>query len=80
MWFSDWKLIKWFEDDRTALYHLGSDISETTNRAAEQPDIHARLLTMLHDWMADVEARIPPPNPDYVEHRLVPAMPNNACE
>jgi arylsulfatase A-like enzyme len=76
----NWKLIEWFEDRNVALYDLDTDISETTNLADQRPDIRERLLTLLHNWQRDVEARIPQPNPDYVEHRIVPKVPNNAHE
>lgn len=75
-----WKLIQWFEDNRVALFNLDDDISETTDLSQSRPAVRDRLLEMLRAWQRDVGARFPEPNPDYVEHRQVPRVANNACE
>jgi arylsulfatase A-like enzyme len=61
----DWKLIEFFETGHVELYNLREDVSEDRNRAEEEPAIRDRLHTMLVDWRASVEAKIPEPNPDY---------------
>lgn len=61
----DWKLIEFFETDAVELYHLGQDIGETTNLAAQEPARARELRTALADWRRSVGARMPQPNPDY---------------
>jgi len=61
----DWKLIEFFEDSHVELYHLAEDPSESTDRAAEQPDQAAELQAALAQWRAQVDALPAPPNPDY---------------
>ncbi len=61
----DWKLIEFHEDSRLELYNLRDDLSETRNLAASHPDIAASLRRRLADWRAEVDARMPAPNPDY---------------
>lgn len=62
----DFKLIRWFEDGREALYNLSDDIEERHDLASERPDIVAKLGRLLDDWSRDVMALVPRPNPhDY---------------
>jgi len=61
----DWKLIEFFEDGRLELYNLRDDIGEARNVAAGNPGIVQELHTLLADWRASVEAKIPQPNPDF---------------
>jgi len=61
----DWKLIKSYEDNSIELYNLASDISEEKNLATELPGKAAELTSMVEDWVAETEARIPPRNPKY---------------
>ncbi len=58
-----YKLIEWFETGRTELYDLVADISETTDLSAELQAVHDRLLQMLTEWRAKVDAKIPGLNP-----------------
>ncbi|HEY9294262.1 MAG TPA: sulfatase [Microlunatus sp.] len=58
-----WKLIRFFEDDHEELYDLDGDVSERTDRAADQPDTVTRLSGLLDDWLDEVGARIPATNP-----------------
>ena len=60
-----YKLIEFFEDSRVELYDLQEDLSETHDLAAEQPEITERLCAMLHEWLDDVGAKFPQPNPEY---------------
>jgi arylsulfatase A-like enzyme len=59
----DFKLIRWFEDGRQALFNLAEDIGETRDLAAQMPELVARLAAMLDRWSEDVTALIPRPNP-----------------
>ncbi len=66
-----YKLIRWYETGDQELYHLGHDLSETTNLASSQPEIMAELSVTLDKWLKDTNAVLPTKNPDYV-----PATPN----
>jgi arylsulfatase A-like enzyme len=64
----DWKLIRFFHDgpkqqDRHELYDLKNDLSETTDRAGEQPQVVAELSALLDKFLADTGALVPGPNP-----------------
>lgn len=53
----DYKLIERFEDGRTHLYNLKTDISEHNDLSASMPDRTASMKTRLHAWYKDVDAR-----------------------
>src|SRR5690606_36898336 len=55
----DWKLIRFFEDERRALYNLAADVSEAVDRTAARPDIVAKLDALLDRWLVDVGALLP---------------------
>ena len=61
----DYKLLHFFENDRVELYNLREDISEDYDLAVAMPDLTSQLKTRLADWRAQIEAKIPQPNPDY---------------
>ena len=61
----DYKLLHFFENDRVELYNLREDISEDYDLAVTMPDLTSQLKTRLADWRAQIEAKIPQPNPDY---------------
>ncbi len=58
----DWKLMEFLEDGRLELYHLGDDLGETKNLAAENPtkakELHARLIA----WRTEINAPMPKKN------------------
>lgn len=58
----DYKLIRYFEDDRIELYNLREDIGEEHDLAIEQPDQAKRLRLQLDAWLDRIGALIPPPN------------------
>lgn len=60
-----WKLIRYFEDDRLELYNLDHDISESREIAAAHEDVRDRLARMLSEWIEEIEAKIPEPNPGW---------------
>jgi arylsulfatase A-like enzyme len=70
----DWKLIEFFEDNRLELYNLRQDESETTNLAAQRPDVANDLHSRLKRWREKVEAMIPRPNPNYIPPPLAPGV------
>jgi arylsulfatase A len=60
-----WKLIETFDPEGVELYDLATDLGETTNLAAEQPDRRDTLLAMLEAWRVRVGAERMEPNPDH---------------
>jgi arylsulfatase A-like enzyme len=60
-----WKLIETFDPEGIELYNLKNDLSETTNLAAEQPELVADLHGQLNAWRRDVGAQMMEPNLDY---------------
>jgi arylsulfatase A-like enzyme len=61
----DWKLIEFFEDGRTELYNLASDLAEQHNLAKSESDRAAFMRNQLHRWQQSVGAKRPSPNPKY---------------
>ncbi len=78
-----WKLIEWFE--RTIggardgapyeLFDLEADPGESVNRAAEQPDLCARLARELAAWRRDVGAQEMTRNPAFDDGGSGPTVP-----
>jgi len=60
----DHKLIEFFEDGHTELYHLRDDLGEENDLSAESPQLARRMGGVLADWRDRVQAKIPQPNPD----------------
>ena len=58
----DWKLMEFLEDGRLELYNLKTDLSESKNLAASDPErtkaMHAKLVA----WREAVKAPMPTPN------------------
>jgi arylsulfatase A-like enzyme len=61
----DHKLIEFFEDGHTELYHLREDLGEENDLSAESPQLARRMGGVLADWRDRVQAKIPQPNPGY---------------
>ncbi|WDR05201.1 sulfatase [Devosia rhodophyticola] len=59
----DFKLIRWFEDGRQALYNLADDIAEAHDLSKQEPARVAALSALLDGWSDDVMAAIPTVNP-----------------
>lgn len=59
----NWKLTRWFEDGREALYDLDADVGEQHDLSAAQPETRDRLARLLDAWSVDVCALVPAPNP-----------------
>lgn len=60
----DWKLIEFYAGARRELYNLRNDPGETRNLVLRQPALARRLSLALHQWLRQVDARLPQPNPD----------------
>lgn len=54
-----WKLIEWYEDNRTELYDLETDVGESTDRSGTEPAVAADLLRQLRAWREACGARMP---------------------
>ena len=59
------KLIWEFESDRTILYDLGLDLSETTDLSRFRPEVAKSLHAELRDYFQSVGAKLPTVNPNY---------------
>ncbi|MEM9352100.1 MAG: sulfatase [Planctomycetota bacterium] len=57
----DWKLIEFYEDERSLLFNLSDDPAEQTDLAAAEPDVAARLRRSLGSWRTSVGAQMPTP-------------------
>jgi arylsulfatase A-like enzyme len=67
-----WKLIETFDPEGIELYNLEDDVGETTNLAAERPELVAGLRRQLEAWRHDVGAQMMEPNPDYDPDAVLP--------
>lgn len=62
-----YKLIHYFEDERSELYDLENDIGETVNLVEVEPEIVDSLYRQLRAWWSETGAFIPTQrNPDFV--------------
>jgi len=66
----DWKLIRIFHDadgkaHRYELYNLRDDIGERRDLAEKMPDKVKALDALIDEFLADTQAVVPQPNPDY---------------
>jgi len=59
------KLIRYYEDGREELYHLGKDLGEKKDLALENPSLVARLSSELSAHLAEVGAEIPQRDPRF---------------
>lgn len=66
MRYQQWKLHEYFEDGRIELYDLSTDLGETKNIAADNPDVTSRLHQKLVQWRNELNAPVPQTlNPKY---------------
>ncbi len=68
----DWKLIEFFETDRRELFDVAHDLSESRNRAEDEPRRVAELSARLAAWRLAVGAQMPTANPDFVPNPQQP--------
>ena len=61
----DYKLLEYFENNTVQLFNLREDLGEHNDLATAEPEVAARLKSMLHRWRAKVGAQMMEPNPDY---------------
>ena len=55
----DWKLLFYYEDRHYELYNLATDIGETTNLLASNPNVAHDLSLALQDYLMGVNAQMP---------------------
>ncbi len=81
----DWKLIHYYEDDRDELYNLDSDPGEQTDVAAMNQELASEFRHRLDQWLLEVNAKMPAPDPEYdpakeesylnkLKHELMPKL------
>ncbi len=61
----DLKLMKFYQDDRLALYDLSKDIGEQNDLSAKMPNETKQLDDRLKKYLTDVDAQFATMNPDY---------------
>ena len=61
----DWRLIEFLEDGKLELYHLGVNLSESTNLADRHPEKRDQLKAKIDAWRASVSAQMPVANPAF---------------
>lgn len=60
-----YKLIHFYEDGRSELYDLETDIGEWTDISYTRPEVVRELAAKLENWLEDTEALLPVDNPEY---------------
>ena len=65
IYLGDHKLIYFYEDDRVELFNLADDLREQHDLAGQMPQLAEDLRQRLEAYLADVDAALPRPNPDY---------------
>lgn len=61
----DWKLIHYYEDGRDELYNLQADPGEANNVLEQHQEIASRLRGQLDNWLTEMDAWLPAPDPAY---------------
>lgn len=61
----DWKLIEYYEDQRTELYNLAQDIGETTDLSASEPQRVGQMRAQLAAWRDQLAVQTNSLNPNY---------------
>lgn len=59
----DYKLVEQYETGKIELYNLATDLSETQDLSAKEPQRVKTMLAQLNAWRADVKANMPRLNP-----------------
>ena len=61
----DWKLIRFYEDDKIELYNLKDDLGENNDLAAVYPEKVQELNAKLNDYLKECDAKMPYKNPEW---------------
>lgn len=70
----DLKLMKFYKDDRLALFDLSQDIQERNDLSRDRPGETEKLHGLLKDYLADVGATLPVANPQYNPSKAPPKV------
>ena len=71
----NFKLMKFYEDDRVMLFDLSKDLVERNDLATSKPDVADKLRQRLEKYLANVDAQFPTTNPSY-DPNQTPPVPN----
>ena len=64
--YGDWKLIYYYEDQKSELFNLKEDVGETTNLVSKYPKKAEQLKKLVNDWIKKTNAPIPTElNPEF---------------
>ena len=63
---NQWKLIVFYDKEKTELYNLDEDPSEKNDLAKKMPKKVTELTRMLKKWQKSVHAQMPKKNPDFM--------------
>jgi len=63
----DWLLIEYYDEDKSELYDLSTDLRQNKDLADESPAHVAALKAALHEWREANAVQYNTPNPDYDE-------------
>ena len=64
----DWKIVMYYQDNRSELYNLKDDPEESTDVSSKYPDLTAELKNLLLQKLKESDAKFPEPNPDFKEN------------
>ncbi len=65
LFLANYKLMKFYETDRLALFDIASDISEQKDLSTQQPQKVAELDKLLQQYLREIDAQMAVPNPEY---------------
>jgi arylsulfatase A len=68
----DLKLLKFYEDDRLALFDLSQDLGERNDLSGSMPEKTAELHRRLDSYLTAIKAQMPMRNPRYDPNRPPP--------
>ena len=65
LFFGSYKLMKFYEDGRLALFDIETDISEQNDLSQQMPQRVQELDSLLIKYLRDIDAQMATPNPSY---------------
>ncbi len=66
--FGDFKLVELYESQKLELYDLKNDVSESLDISKKNKSKTKELNKLLSDWLKDMNAQMPLPNPGFKAH------------
>jgi arylsulfatase A-like enzyme len=60
-----WMMVEYYDEEKTELYDLRTDLGQRQDLAGQQPERTARMRAALAAWRKDVNAQENSPNPDF---------------